>query len=83
MALRSGIEPPSPLRKSGRLIQMRNGVLHFLQRLVRSERNQLAANSLILFSYFPRKKPVYPTLYLRLYPRAETGERSSIPSLNC
>jgi hypothetical protein len=44
-----------------------------------SERNQLAAMSLILFSYFSRKKPVY----LSLYPRAETRERSSISSLNC
>ena len=36
LALRSGIEPPSPHRQCGRLIQMRNGAISVFVKLVRS-----------------------------------------------
>jgi hypothetical protein len=39
-------------------------------RMVRSERSQLAAIGLISFNFFYFAESVYPSLYLRLYPRS-------------
>jgi hypothetical protein len=45
---------------------------------VRSERSELTAKELILFSFHTANRSMYPSLYLTLYPRAEPLEQSSI-----
>ena len=44
------------------------------KRDARSERSQLAAIGLISFHFFDLTESVYPSLYLRLYPRSQIYE---------